>query len=546
MLLDRMSERFKLLASRRAPGPAGDASVTFDWSWDLLAPVEKAALAQLSVFEGGFSLGAAEAVLDLSALSQALWPVDAVHGLVDKSFIRRLSDRRFHLLDSVREYAAEHLRTPGRYAGSGASAVASVQTRHGKVFAGLTEKAAIADSCADLDNLIVACRRAAVVGDAATAVGALENAWAALRLRGPFRAGVELAEVVRNGSSLAPAQRARAERVSGVALDAVGNTALAHSRFEAALSLARRAEDRCCEARALSNLGELMRNEGRMEEAQAHLTAALALARESDDRTLQCELRNGLGTLNWETGRLDAARCDYEAALALARDLGDRRWEGGALGNLGNLDAQLGRTDAARSHYEAGLAAAREIGNRQWEGNMLSNLGFLHLTQERLVEARSHFESALVVAREMGHARLECIVLGNLGIVFGALEQRSDARAQYEAALVVARRIGERRYEGQFLNYLGLLHAREHHWDEARRCLDDGEALLRAMSDRLSLGVLLCSRAEAEQLAGAPEAAHAAIAEARVLAIELGSGPESELGLALVRVEALLSSQEVG
>ena len=67
-LLSRMDQRFRLLA---ATGGRQDRQATlratFDWSWDLLSDAEKSALAQMSVFEGGFTLQAAEAVLDLSA-----------------------------------------------------------------------------------------------------------------------------------------------------------------------------------------------------------------------------------------------------------------------------------------------------------------------------------------------------------------------------------------------------------------------------------------------------------------------------------------------
>ena len=55
-VLARMGQRFKLLA---AGGARRDRQATlraaFDWSWDLLTDAEKSALAQLSVFEGGFS-----------------------------------------------------------------------------------------------------------------------------------------------------------------------------------------------------------------------------------------------------------------------------------------------------------------------------------------------------------------------------------------------------------------------------------------------------------------------------------------------------------
>ena len=56
----------------------------------------------------------------------------------------------------------------------------------------------------------------------------------------------------------------------------------------------------------------------------------------------------------------------------------------------------------------------------------------------------------------------------------------------------------------------------------------------------MSLGILLCSRAETEHLAGSSNAAKAALAEANVIAAEVGAGPDSELGVALARVRNLL------
>src|SRR5882762_7194111 len=123
-LLSRMSERFKLLSST---GGRRDRQATlrstFDWSWDLLSLPDKAALAQLSVFEGGFTMESAEAVLDLSGYEDAPWTIDTVQSLLDKSFVRQVSDGRFDMLVSVKEYASEHLRTEGRFLGSGPSAL---------------------------------------------------------------------------------------------------------------------------------------------------------------------------------------------------------------------------------------------------------------------------------------------------------------------------------------------------------------------------------------------------------------------------------------
>jgi predicted ATPase len=137
-LLVRMNERFKLLAST---GGRLDRQATlravFDWSWDLLSLPGKATLAQLSVFEGGFTLESVEAILDLSAYDNAPWPMDALQSLVQKSLVRQMTDAPFELLVSVQEYAAEHLRTIGRYAGSGPAALLATERRHGAHFAGL-------------------------------------------------------------------------------------------------------------------------------------------------------------------------------------------------------------------------------------------------------------------------------------------------------------------------------------------------------------------------------------------------------------------------
>src|SRR6266571_1225801 len=233
-LLSRMRERFKLLSSsgRRRDRQATLRS-TFDWSWDLLSLADKAALAQLSVFEGGFTMESAEAVLDLSGYEDAPWTVGTVQSLLDKSFVRQVKDGRFDMLVSVQEYASEHLRTERRFPGSGPSALAAAEARHSGYFARLGEKRAVAGACVEIDNLVAACRRAAARGAGEEAAGALEGAWAALNLRGPFSVGVELASVVSGTPGLGASARATAERVAGSALDASGRVAEARTHLEA-------------------------------------------------------------------------------------------------------------------------------------------------------------------------------------------------------------------------------------------------------------------------------------------------------------------------
>ncbi|MBL8307575.1 MAG: tetratricopeptide repeat protein, partial [Rubrivivax sp.] len=536
-LLARMSERFKLLASS---GGRQDRQATlraaFDWSWDLLPSAEKMALAQLSVFEGGFTLESAEAVVDFADLADPPWTLDAVNALVDKSFIRSLGEDRFDLLVSVQAYADEHLRTEGRFAGSGPAALVAAQGRHAAFFAALGPRRATENACVELDNLVTACRRSVSVGDSSLATGALDGAWAALHLHGPFKAAIDLAQAVTAMSALPPRQAARAHAVLGSALDAAGDRAQAGRHCEIALEHARAVGDVACEAAVTIRLASLHARQGQADQARAEHGQAAALARSIGDDLLACEALNGLGTVDSSQGRVADALLHYGAALALSRRAGDRRWEGSLLGNLGNLQVSVGRLDEARGLCEQALLIARELGDRKREGNTLCNLGMLQQLQGRADVAGTTLEAALVVARELGHARLECIVLGNLGTVYAALGRPAEALMRYDAAIALARHMGDGHTEGQLLGHAGLALARLTRFDEARASLDAGATLLLQADDRMSLAVLICARAECEWLAGSPEAAIAARDEAQALALQTGAGPESELGAALARL----------
>ena len=540
-LLARMTERFKLLSTT---GGRVDRQATlravFDWSWDLLSAAEKAALAQLSVFEGGFGLDAVETVLDLSGCEGAPWAVDALQSLVQKSLVRTVSDDRFDLLVSVQEYAAEHLRTPSRYPGSGPEAERAAQARHGSYFAGLDEGAVTAHRCADLDNVIAACRRATVRGDAAVAVEALDRAWFGLRLRGPFRVGVELAEVVASMQRLAPGAVARVDLVAGCALLAAGRDPEARARLEAALAGARAAHDRHCEGRALVQLALCLREAGDFDGTRTAFDAALAIGRDLGDARLQTMVHNGIGNLDVARGRLAESCTHYEEALRLAQACRDRSLEAAALGNLALVHDHLGSHDLALRHREAALDAARECGDRKVEGNTLCNLGLVHFLQGHLAEARTNLDEAVAVARDIGHAYLECVALCNVGIVHEAQDDLDAAQRSLESAGAIAREMRHRRAEGQMLGYLARVLARRGTFAEARRALDTAEGLLRAMSDPESLGIVLAIRAETEHRAGNAAAARAALAAAERIAEEVASGAASELGVALARARRAL------
>ena len=543
-MLARMHERFSVLLSRAGRRDRqATLRAAFDWSWELLSESERSVLAELSVFRGGFTLAAAESVVTPPAAPDAPLSVDLVHWLVDKSFVRQVADDRFDLLESVREYAAEHLRTQGRFAGSGSAALAAAELRHGRYFALLGPQRVGETSGLELDNLVSACRRAVARGDASVAGQTLAGAWwGALQLRGPFGVGVDLAATVVAMAALDGRDRAEAELILGDALQLSGRVAEATQHLEAAAAMSQRCGEHIIEGRALQLLAPLQARTGRIEQAHASFERALVAFREGDDPFKEVALHNSIGGFFEGQGRLDDARAHYEHGLRIARETGNRRWEGGSAGNLASFLVLLGRFDQARPLYEQAMQIAAELGDRQWEANAHCNLGLLHFMEGRLTDARIELEAAHDAAREMGHAGLLSVVQCNLGLVEEALGDPGRALQCHEAAVALARDLEDRRSEGQFLGYLGVLHARQQRFGPARECLARGEALLRSVADGISLGIVLCARAEAEYRAGSRPAAEAALAEAERLAGELSDvTPDSELGQALRRTRELIA-----
>ena len=128
-----------------AAGRQATLRAAIDWSWDLLSPWEQAAFAQCSVFEGGFTLAAAEAVLDLAPWPDAPPVVDAVQALVDKSLLRRWVPQhappRQRARRAVFRHVPQHPRIRDREARPARSRCRrALQLRHGRYFAAFRQR----------------------------------------------------------------------------------------------------------------------------------------------------------------------------------------------------------------------------------------------------------------------------------------------------------------------------------------------------------------------------------------------------------------------
>jgi predicted ATPase/class 3 adenylate cyclase len=104
-ILERISQRLDLFKAGRDADPRQQTlRATIAWSYDLLSPDEQQLFAWLAVFRGGCTLEAAEEVVDAN--------LDALQSLVDKSLLRH-SEKRFWMLETIREYGQELLEGSG-------------------------------------------------------------------------------------------------------------------------------------------------------------------------------------------------------------------------------------------------------------------------------------------------------------------------------------------------------------------------------------------------------------------------------------------------
>ena len=549
----RLSDRFRLLSRPSASVSRRQATLqgALDWSWELLQPWEQAALAQCSVFRGGFDWEAAETVLDLHDWPEAPWVVDVVAALVEHSLVMVEEgvdgERRLRLLVSVQVYGAGKLKELGwtetteqrharHYAAFGTEENIDALNRHG----GAERRRQLK---AEVENLVAATERGIAAGWAEAAAGACLALLAVLRLTGPFEQGAQLAGRVLALDGLGE-DRGRFIHQIGLWNEAFGHMEEAAARYTQALAIHREVGNRRFEGNLLGNLGSVHMNQGRLEEAAAHYSQALTIHREVGNRRFEGIVLGYLGILNVQQGRIEEAAIHYTQSLAMAREVGYSRGEGVMLANLGALHKQQGRLEEAAAHYTQSLAILRKLGDRRFEGIVLANLGNLHMNDGRMEETVASFNQALAIYRKLGDRRFEGVVLSNLGFLHVQQGRMEEAAAHYTQSLAILREVGNRRREGAVLSNLGVVLAHQGDLVAARQHLAEGEELLREVNAPIELGKHFCKLGQVERLAGNPSDAVAAAIKAESIATELGVNPSSELARDIAALRTALSASD--
>ena len=404
-----------------------------DWSYGLLDEREREVLCRLSVFAGGWTLEAAEAVCSRRRL-EASDVVDILGSLVDKSLVQTDSANgylRYRLLETIRQYAAERLFQ------SSESEEASAQA-HAEFFLYLAEQAgshlAGGDHAVWFDRLEIEydnIRNAFAFlisehgspEDALRLAIALRHFWFCNYLR----EGSEMLETALERLEANPSRLAASARVVAAYLRfEQGQYRAAQEHFEDVARVATSLGDPAAASRAFGGLGLVASHQGDIATSIAMTDESLRLARTTDDRSVIADAFNNRAAVRSKLGD-PGAELDATEALSRFRAMDNRMGVARTLQHLAILELKRADLISARSHIEECLEIRRAMRVTGELQTTLYDLGLLELLENDAVSAKRTFIEVLTAACRIGDRAF--IPFALLGLAFCAGMTNEPGRA---------------------------------------------------------------------------------------------------------------------
>ncbi|MCO4763049.1 MAG: hypothetical protein KC502_16145, partial [Myxococcales bacterium] len=395
-LLARLDHRFDVLGG---PGERSSLRDALDESWDGLSDAAKTAMSACTVFEGGFDVAAAEAVVGRGALG-------VLDDLRDRSLLRAVPQRaggaaRFELLNSIRAFAVD--RTPAGALQAAQASHAAYYGLHAQTW--LLERHHHGGDLAarklrlDRANLEVALRHLAEASSGEAGEQALSLAEALLT------SGQGATDIDSRSQTLMLATNAGA---SGVRLERLTARMLLDARRHGE---ARRAVERGLSspgvddgerAECLLLLSHVSRAQGALAEAETCAQQAQALAERAN-------LPGQIGRALSAQGQVQSERGDHPAAVDLfdrGSDLlradGDLPREAVTRMFMAKSLLSLGELTKAESAIVSALVSSQQRGALRQESMLLWLQGCLQLERGELDRASATLKAADQGARACG------------------------------------------------------------------------------------------------------------------------------------------------
>jgi predicted ATPase len=443
----RLDDRFRLLTgnSRTALPRQQTLRALIDWSYDLLTEDEKLLLRRMSVFIGGWTLDLAEQVCSDEKIN-SFEILDMLGKLVDKSLVTAAesgAEIRYHLLETVRQYAREKLFESGE----GETA----RNKHLKAFVDLAEKAEpelrsfnqplwLDRIEAEIENLRAALEWAQA-RDSESYLRLASAIWRFCEIR---LANNEIIDYLKTAldatKGLSTIDRARALGRVATILNNHGMNAQALDYAKEACKLGRELNDAPSIAMGLSNEGMAeLSNDSKY--AVECLEKALAFSRSVQDHRVSSAILAHLGNEALVRKDFSHAIEFCEESLQEARLCGDKRAINFALRFLSNANQFSGNLPASKKQIEEAISLAQEINDK---ANVIvcidSLIGDCFLAED-FARAEQLCIEAHQRARETGVRSSIAITLVAHGILNLAQGDLATARECAQEALVLTENV---------------------------------------------------------------------------------------------------------
>ncbi|HET8841628.1 MAG TPA: tetratricopeptide repeat protein, partial [Ktedonobacteraceae bacterium] len=453
-LLARLGSRLNVLTGGTRDIPERQQALrnTLEWSYYLLDPQQQWLFRMLSVFVGGCTLEAIEAIGATLNLSEGA-ALDGATSLLEKSLLQTIEqedETRFFLLETIREYGMQILN-----AGKEAE---KVRQAHAEYYLSLAEQAyqgldGVQQSewlkrlDREQDNVRAALSWLLEPGRTTKGARYVEMAlrlstvlWPFWGLRGKYteaRSFLEQAIAVSEGAGASI--RAKALYYAARIAHTQGNNERAEQLCLESLALYEKLNDTTGIALAQHHLADIAWTRGDLEPARVQGEKALEIFIKLHDTANIAFLQFHLATLAIDQADYTKGYRLLEENLRICRELNDQSGTAEVLMNLARAHFLAGELPLVRPFLEEGYERFDELGDKESIAYCFCLFGLLALSQNNLLEARTKIETAIEHFKEMGQQHGTTTSLSFLAKVATRQGNFKEARKLYEESLAVAR-----------------------------------------------------------------------------------------------------------
>jgi predicted ATPase/class 3 adenylate cyclase len=501
-LLDPLS--FVVGTSKSTPERHRRLEGVFDWSYDLLTPIEQTGFVRLTVFAGGFSLTAAEDVVSDNLIPH-VDVIDVVQSLVMKSMISVEHDVdggiRYRVMETLREYGRRKLAAQGEdrvVAHRHADWCLQLATEADAQLAGPDQLPWRATLEREHDNLTAALRWTWDAGETSLGLRIAFALWRFWYFAGHFGEGRMWLErlLTKTDAADMSVERANALHAAGTLASRQVDLGAARAMLSQCLEIRRTLGDSEAVARTVNNLGIVAFEQGDMDAARRLYEESLALKHTSANSASVCTTLVNLAQVAVQLGDFSAAESYAREAMDLATSLSDVR----AVAVAG---IPLALSAQARGDYRASEQILQEtadafvlLGDRGGTIETLLALGSVAHQSGDARRARRLCEQLLPDVQAMGDKRLMAEALGLLAESSAADGDPDTARMRAEEGVAVARSTDNPRLIADQLDSLAWVALFRADLDTARAALLDAGSLRKfgASSPRMldTIEALMC------------------------------------------------------